>query len=433
MNDDRALVQEFARNNSEQAFATLVERHVSLVYSVALRRVGEPHLAQDITQGVFIILAKKAKSLGPKTILPGWLCRTARYVSSHAIRTQKRRHAREQEVHMQSMTNEPDADAWKQIAPMLDEALGSLTQPEHDAVVLRFFEGKPFAEVGAAIGTTEDSARMRVSRAVDKLRGFFSKKGVVLSAAVLTGAAGANSVHAAPAGLATAVTAAAVKGTAVSATITTFVNSTMKTMTWLKLKLAIGIGVAALVAGGGVMAVLSAESAKPSVQDAQEEPVLIVPKMSVGKVVRGMTTNEVEAVLGKPDKWVGKMMVYDKRYGMSVAQSSNGVAAILCGDSMLKYPGVANFKGRTKEGIGMKSSQADVTKAFGKPTGVGRSKNGGVQQESMLYQELGMSFTLEEGKVIHILVNFRPITLQTNLMRLKPNTKNTTSEKRGVN
>ena len=106
--DDMALVREYAQSNSEQAFATLVSRHVNLVYSVALRQVRDPHLAEEITQSVFIILARKAKSLSPKTILSGWLCRTARYVSANTLRIQRRRQFREQEAHMQSILNEPD-------------------------------------------------------------------------------------------------------------------------------------------------------------------------------------------------------------------------------------------------------------------------------------------------------------------------------------
>src|SRR5689334_25337097 len=107
--DDMALVREYAENNSEQAFATLVSRHVNLVYSVALRQTRDPHLAQEITQDVFIILARKAKSISPKTILPGWLCRTARYVSGNRLRNQRRRHFRERDSQMQSNLNESDS------------------------------------------------------------------------------------------------------------------------------------------------------------------------------------------------------------------------------------------------------------------------------------------------------------------------------------
>ena len=128
MSDDMALVREYAQSNSEQAFATLVSRHINLVYSVALRQVGDSHLAEEIAQGVFIILAKKAKSLGPKTIIAGWLCRTARYVSAHALRDQRRRQFREQKAYMQSIQNEPAPSVWNQMAPLLDEALERLAE-----------------------------------------------------------------------------------------------------------------------------------------------------------------------------------------------------------------------------------------------------------------------------------------------------------------
>ena len=91
MTDDMALVREYARGNSEEAFATLVSRHVGLVYSVALRQVGDPHLAEEITQVTFIILARKAASLSSKIISPGWLCRTARYASAHALTIRRMR------------------------------------------------------------------------------------------------------------------------------------------------------------------------------------------------------------------------------------------------------------------------------------------------------------------------------------------------------
>src|SRR6266446_1745723 len=98
MIDDMELVRQYARCKSEEAFATLVARHINLVYSVALRQVRDAHLAQEITQAVFIILARKAASLGPKTILPGWLCRTARYASANALTIQRRRQRREKEA-----------------------------------------------------------------------------------------------------------------------------------------------------------------------------------------------------------------------------------------------------------------------------------------------------------------------------------------------
>src|SRR5213595_4125100 len=114
MIEDMELVRQYARCKSEEAFATLVSRHINLVYSVALRQVRDQHLAEEIMQAVFIILARKAASLGPKTILPGWLCRTARYASANALTIQRRRQRREQEAHLQSILNESEPSAWPQ-------------------------------------------------------------------------------------------------------------------------------------------------------------------------------------------------------------------------------------------------------------------------------------------------------------------------------
>src|SRR5580658_5011827 len=207
MTDDMELVREYARHNSEEAFAKVVSRHINLVYSVALRQAHDPHLAEEITQAVFIILARKAESLGPKTILPGWLCRTARYTSANAVTVQRRRQRREQEASMHYILNEPEPDTWRQIAPLLDGAMARLGQKDHDAVVLRFFEGRNFKEVGAALGSSENAAKKRVNYALEKLRKYFSKHGVSSTMAVIAGTLSAHSVQAAPTVLARAITA----------------------------------------------------------------------------------------------------------------------------------------------------------------------------------------------------------------------------------
>ena len=261
-NDDMALVREYAQSNSEEAFAALVSRRINLVHSVALRQVHDPHLAEEITQAVFLILARKAKSLSPKTILSAWLCRTARYASADALKIQRRRQFREQEAYMQSTTDESESDAWAQLAPHLDEALNCLGEKEHNAVVLRFFEGKELKEVGAAMGTGEDAARMRVNRGVERLRTIFAKRGITLSAAMIAGAVSAYSVQAAPAALAKSVTAVVVtKGAVVSSSTLTLMKGTLKLMAWAKAKTAVVIGVGVLLAGGVATVALSG---KPS-------------------------------------------------------------------------------------------------------------------------------------------------------------------------
>jgi len=214
--DDMELVRQYAAHQSESAFAALVSRHTNLVYSASLRRVRDPQLAEEVTQAVFIILAQKAGSFDEKTILPGWLYRTAGFVSGNALKQEYRRQRREQEAYMQSTLDQGGTDAaWQQMSPLLEEAMLRLGQTDRDAVVLRFFEGRSLSEVSAALGASEDAAKKRLNRAVRKLRGFFTKRGLVLPAAVLTAAISANSVQAAPAALAKTATAIALaKGTA---------------------------------------------------------------------------------------------------------------------------------------------------------------------------------------------------------------------------
>ena len=190
-------------------------------------------------------------------MLSGWLYQTARLTAANFMKGEIRRQHREQEAYMQSILNEPDAAAWQQLAPHLDEAMGRLGETDRNAIVLRFFENKTAREVGAALKLTEAAAHKRVNRALEKLRKIFRKRGVTLSTAIIAGAVSANSVHAAPAGLAATISATAVKGAAVTATVSSLVKGTLKIMAYSKLKLAIGITAGILLAGGATTMLIS--------------------------------------------------------------------------------------------------------------------------------------------------------------------------------
>ncbi|MGD0812406.1 MAG: DUF6263 family protein [Verrucomicrobiota bacterium] len=254
--DDIALLRAYVEHNSEEAFGEIITRHVNKVYSVALRHTRNPLQAEEITQAVFVILAQKARHLGRRVILSGWLYQTARLTSVTFIRSEIRRAHREQEAHMQNIANENEADAWRAIAPLLDTAMTELNETDRHAVVLRYFDGKSMREVGGALGTSEDAAKKRVNRAVEKLQKFFLKRGIDSTAEAISGAISTNAVQAAPVALAKSVAIAALaKGTAASGSTLTLIKGTLKTMTWIKIKFAAVASAGVLLAAGGVTAV----------------------------------------------------------------------------------------------------------------------------------------------------------------------------------
>jgi RNA polymerase sigma factor (sigma-70 family) len=249
--DDIALLRAYAERGSEDAFATLVARHVNKVYSVALRHTGNPHQAEEIAQVVFAILARKSRSLGKRVILEGWLYQTARLTALASVRSELRRAHREQEAYMQSVSNEHASDVWPQIAPLLDTAIASLNAADRHAVVLRFLYGKNMKEVGAVLGANEGATRLRLHRAMEKLRRFFHGRGIVSTSQILAEAISAHAVQTAPVGLAKTATALALaKAPAASASTLTLIKGALKIMAWTKAKTAIVTGAVVLLAAG---------------------------------------------------------------------------------------------------------------------------------------------------------------------------------------
>jgi len=246
MLDDATLLRRYARDRSEPDFAEIVRRHLNLVYSAALRQVnGDSHLAQDIAQLVFTDLARKAADLANHRALVGWLFLSTRYAAAKLIRGERRRQAREQEAQLMQELSPPDPAAtldWAKVGPVIDDALSELSEIDREAILLRYLQGCDFGQVGARLSLSDNAARMRVDRAVDKLRAQLARRGVTSTAGALALALTGHAVVAAPAGLAASVTGTALAGVAASGTVAT--------LTFMSLsKLKIGIAAAVVVAG----------------------------------------------------------------------------------------------------------------------------------------------------------------------------------------
>jgi len=207
---DQQLLCGYAEQGSEAHFAELVRRHTNLVYSAALRMVCDVHLAEDVTQGAFMALARNAANLADRTCLAGWLHGTAQNLAVKAVRSDARRRTREQEGASEILSAEPDA-MWKLLAPRLDEALGELSEPDRDALLMRYFENKSAREMAETLGTSEAAAQKRLNRAVERLRHYFAKRGLDLGGSGIIGLLPAKSVGPAPAGLVSTISSTILK------------------------------------------------------------------------------------------------------------------------------------------------------------------------------------------------------------------------------
>jgi RNA polymerase sigma factor (sigma-70 family) len=202
------LLHEYARTGSEEAFTTLVSQYFNLVYTAAIRQLSDSELARDVAQMVFTDLARKARTISPQIPLAGWLYRSTTFAAAKVRRTEQRRLRREREASaMHNPGSEPETE-WEQLQPLLDECLAVLGEKDRIIVLLRFFERMNLKQVGEAVGLSDEAAQKRTSRALEKMRLFFTGRGMTISAVALPSLLVANSVLASPHGLAATIAAA---------------------------------------------------------------------------------------------------------------------------------------------------------------------------------------------------------------------------------
>jgi RNA polymerase sigma factor (sigma-70 family) len=269
MTPDWLLLRRYTKDNSQEAFAALSARYLNMVYAVCLREVHDPELAQDVTQAVFLLLARTAPSFRSKTALPGWLFRTARFASQNArTREQRRRHYEEKAAMEEraAMERDPPGEedaAWKELEPLLNRSLAALREEDRSCVLLRFFQGASFAEIGAAFGVSEDGARKRVIRSLSKMHRYFTKNGIIVPSAALATLLTAHAAKAAPAACQASIThlmlgvlAGHTTAVLTGSHVYQLSEGAMKAMKIAQIKVVVGVTTAVMVVGAGTYGVV---------------------------------------------------------------------------------------------------------------------------------------------------------------------------------
>jgi RNA polymerase sigma factor (sigma-70 family) len=268
MTETQKLLADYAESGSDGAFRELAARYVNLVYSTAVRLLGgDAHWAEDVTQTVFLRLSRNARRLARESSLGGWLHRETCFVASKSLRCERRRHARERQAAFMNSCDDHSQANLEKVSPLLDEAINLLGNEDRTAILLRFFEQRDFRSVGQALGSNEDAARKRVTRALEKLQVMLRRRGVALSASALGAVLADKAVIAAPAGLAASVAGTVLATPAAAAGISATAIKIIRIMTMTKLKAGL---LGALLATGVMTSVVVYCQARPRLR-AQEE------------------------------------------------------------------------------------------------------------------------------------------------------------------
>jgi RNA polymerase sigma factor (sigma-70 family) len=294
--NDAQLLRAYAERRSEPAIGELVRRHVDFVYSAARRIVRDPHLAEDVTQGVFVALANNAGRLVDRAVLSGWLHRAAQNIAAQTVRTIERRRARESryiETAMNELLSSESEASWEHIAPHLDAAIGELSEPDRDALFLRYFQRKSAREIASTLSISDEAAQKRVQRAVDRLRDIFARRGLTVGASGFVVLLAANAVEAAPVGLAVTISAAAVAGTGLAATATATATKVIA-MTTLQ-KTVVGAALVAAV-GTGVYETRQASTYRTQAETLEQQQAPLAEQVRQLQQERDDATNKLVAL-----------------------------------------------------------------------------------------------------------------------------------------
>jgi RNA polymerase sigma factor (sigma-70 family) len=296
--ESQQLLVSYVKTGSEEAFRELLARYIDLVYSTALRLVGgDMHRAEDVAQTVFTDLAREAHKLSADTMLGGWLHRDTCFVAGKLMRTERRRQLREQQATEMNALNQSEND-FERLGPVLDEVINELPEADRMAILLRFYERRDLRSVGEALGSSENAAQKRVTRALDQLHGMLARRGVVLSATVLAAALATNAVSAAPAGLLGTIATTALSG---SATTTATVVAATKTAAMTTLQKTAIAATFAIVAGVGIQQAYKASQLRGQIQALQQQRTLMGEQIQQLQRERDDAANRPDAVVKGDD------------------------------------------------------------------------------------------------------------------------------------